>query len=1225
MTSAKISIKFNKSLVPTVKDPLSTKELLARVQTLSEELSILDTIDKSKPLARIEVDLVNKKLLNHTSIGVQIYVCCCIADILRLSAPEAPYSANQLSDIFKAFIKQFKRLSDSNNTYFQQHCYLLKRLVEAKSTILITDVPDSEALIESLFQTFYNLTKQDFPSQLETLISDILSEVISEAEVIPHNVIDLILNKFLLHDDSKLITGNITSPEFTFSLTICENNVDRLSRLVGQYFSEILYESSTTDKSSTDLVELMEKLTKIHKLSVQLWKFIPEILSSVMSLLDDELNAEDEQIRLLATATIGKMLGCKESKSNFFVTHKETWIIWLKKTSDVSSTVRAKWVEQLPNIITNNKYVTSEISSALSTCLHKCLVDIDDKVRVGACHSIKEIPVELFFNKVITKNIVQDLFQTIREKNVTIRNVTIDVLGKLYNSHMNNRELLTDEELTKMIGNIPNQILNLVYINDKDINCMVDLSLFEALLPITELDTSRRVKRLVQLYSALDEKGKESFIAINKRQSQFSKVLNTLIETGDIFAKSTSVEDIDKSVFAKLDKILNWICVSFPDDRNSFVCFERLVKLARPRFFHLIKLCISSDSDFNTIRNSMKELFKKLSDSKNIQLQGETAISTSDMVYNVKLLLLRSSVLCYNKSNVEELIEYTKDSTTANEILEQISLVVPDVFKSHIRSLASLIIEENTKKSNVLRTVYHFVKKYPEWFPKEISFMESLKKLAQVGTPREARYAVKIIGISPSKELYSAEIVNEIYPLDLESEHFCTHLSSIGELFKADRLSIIDKEVEITELLIKHLFLTNRNLDREQIDKFEWIDEDELDDNKLHSTLYEKVLAIRLFVNNLKSIDDSNLTSEEKDKAKAKAQPVTRLLMSFIGNNGEIINKKNETYPTPEPYKSKLRLTAGVYLLKLAKFPIYNELFLPPTLRRMTFLINDSEYNVRSKFVTCLQAKLANEEISEKFLPLIFFIAIEPNHELKESVTIWINSMVKRSESKNNIKFEKSLIRLIHTLAHHDQFLTLIEDGSNESKVNAYNFSCRFLTYFIKLIGKSENISLLYYLSSRVKQYRDGSLATAEYEKSNLPEQALHLYRISELTQLIIKQYSDDKSWPLATWPGGKINLPSDIYAPMSSPEEARSIVGRVFIPEDIQADVLNSIRKKLHGSKRKNTPLVSSSVPKRQKVKKTVKTKSPSEPTRKSSRITRVDYKDQLSDSEYGSSEDEN
>ena len=79
----------------------------------------------------------------------------------------------------------------------------------------------------------------------------------------------------------------------------------------------------------------MDILKKVHHLSIQLWKFIPSVSSSVMALIDDELNADDEKVRILATVTIGQMLGSlvylSAQPTLTFATHKQTWNNWLKK------------------------------------------------------------------------------------------------------------------------------------------------------------------------------------------------------------------------------------------------------------------------------------------------------------------------------------------------------------------------------------------------------------------------------------------------------------------------------------------------------------------------------------------------------------------------------------------------------------------------------------------------------------------------------------------------------------------------------------------------------------------------------------------------------------------------------------------------------------------------------------------------------------------------------
>lgn len=41
-------------------------------------------------------ELVAVGLLQHKDDGVKAYTACCLADMLRLHAPDAPYTANQL-------------------------------------------------------------------------------------------------------------------------------------------------------------------------------------------------------------------------------------------------------------------------------------------------------------------------------------------------------------------------------------------------------------------------------------------------------------------------------------------------------------------------------------------------------------------------------------------------------------------------------------------------------------------------------------------------------------------------------------------------------------------------------------------------------------------------------------------------------------------------------------------------------------------------------------------------------------------------------------------------------------------------------------------------------------------------------------------------------------------------------------------------------------------------
>ncbi len=50
-------------------------------------------LDSLKGVTR---DLINANLIGHKDQGVRAYVACCISDLLRLYAPDAPYTVREL-------------------------------------------------------------------------------------------------------------------------------------------------------------------------------------------------------------------------------------------------------------------------------------------------------------------------------------------------------------------------------------------------------------------------------------------------------------------------------------------------------------------------------------------------------------------------------------------------------------------------------------------------------------------------------------------------------------------------------------------------------------------------------------------------------------------------------------------------------------------------------------------------------------------------------------------------------------------------------------------------------------------------------------------------------------------------------------------------------------------------------------------------------------------------
>lgn len=76
---------------------VSTDRLLRDLKTVQVELAQMDQDDVDlDSLLPITKQLVQPTLMLHKDRGVKIALACCLADVLRLFAPDAPYTALEL-------------------------------------------------------------------------------------------------------------------------------------------------------------------------------------------------------------------------------------------------------------------------------------------------------------------------------------------------------------------------------------------------------------------------------------------------------------------------------------------------------------------------------------------------------------------------------------------------------------------------------------------------------------------------------------------------------------------------------------------------------------------------------------------------------------------------------------------------------------------------------------------------------------------------------------------------------------------------------------------------------------------------------------------------------------------------------------------------------------------------------------------------------------------------
>jgi sister-chromatid-cohesion protein PDS5 len=90
-------LRFKQPLVGRPGKQVSVGDLLTRLKTLLDELRTIDQEEAHRDsLMPVAQELAHQSLLQHKDNGVRAWTVCCVVDMLKLFAPDAPYPASKL-------------------------------------------------------------------------------------------------------------------------------------------------------------------------------------------------------------------------------------------------------------------------------------------------------------------------------------------------------------------------------------------------------------------------------------------------------------------------------------------------------------------------------------------------------------------------------------------------------------------------------------------------------------------------------------------------------------------------------------------------------------------------------------------------------------------------------------------------------------------------------------------------------------------------------------------------------------------------------------------------------------------------------------------------------------------------------------------------------------------------------------------------------------------------
>lgn len=1113
-------------------------------------------------------------------------------------------------------------LFDPLNSYNSQHKYVLFSFAEVRSIVLLLDVEGSDSLLLQLFQTIFDgvsgSKKEQISKDVEFNMQEMLGALIEEAPSLPAKVVDVIMAQFLRaatpgtrHDHVPVDDNQATlllrqEPEaYQMAKNLCHLFPEKMSRFVSQYFSDVIMDATSfagrgngqKDGAGSDDEEGpvapseadLKELRKAHMLIREIWRAAPMILQNVVPQVDAELSADNVELRLLATETLGDMISgigaagppppptldpsaypplrldsepadnaaanvltTPLSTQSFSQSHPVVYHNFISRKNDKTAAIRAAWTVAAGHILSTSAGgigLSREEESVLVQGMGEKLNDSDEKVRLAAVKAIesfkfRDVILQLAVNGGVSKDgsVLSNLADRCRDKRPPVRVEAMSLLGNLWG--VGTGELLAgNEAVSAALSGIPTRIFNVFYANDPDLNALLDVVIYEYLLPLSYPPPPKkgaksangasqsqsaassgfdqdaiRAERILLLARSLDSAAKKAFFALQARQPQFSNIVEQFIKLCELYNGGVMDDNAEKKT-QNLNKTIAYICQFLADPVKTKSDLLKFAKANERRNYHLIRYIIGQEHDFKTVYKALKEL------SKRIQASKEPSVLDTLLP-----LLYRSGCFMFNRSHLPTFMDCSKSDknglgSIAHELLNEISQRNPELFKAHVGDLCKDLVDQapTPTKANdpavvdSLKACASYSRKYPKEIPSDRNFIQTMSSYALHGQPpKAAKYAVHVL--LSKKDNKSQSIASDLVQKTLKDwefggDYFLNKLTALSQLELLAPKAVEGVDEKVLNICVQQLLLEVRAEASDNDPK--WVEDAALDDE-----CKAKCLALKILVNRLRSMDDV-------ESAKASTKATWKLLRTLISKGGELCKTKD----TPSHHKSRLRSVAAKLILKLCTQKHFDDQLSPTDFDNLAWVTQDEVTEVRHSFISKLQKYLAEGKLRSRYYTIIFLTAFEPSTDFKHRVETWIRSRARHFQDAKQPVMEAVMPRLLSLLAHHPDYSLEPDELVDHA---------RYLVFYTSLVATEANIGLINKYAERVKQTKD-----AVY-----PDWDNHRV-LSDLAQTVIRKWQERKNWTFEAYPG-KIGLPLGLYTALQTHDEAQEVAEKQYIPEGV-------------------------------------------------------------------------
>ncbi|XP_070971674.1 sister chromatid cohesion protein PDS5 homolog A-like [Oncorhynchus clarkii lewisi] len=987
--------------VKEITEKISNDEVVKRLKMVVKTYMDMDqdSEEEKQQYLNLALHLASEFFLRNPNKDVRLLVACCLADIFRIYAPEAPYTSHdKLKDIFLFITRQLKGLEDTKSPQFNRYFYLLENLAWVKSYNICFELEDCNDIFIQLFKTLFSVINNSHNQKVQMHMLDLMSSIIMEGDGVTQELLDTILiNLIPAHK-------NLNKQAYDLAKTLLKRTVQTIETCIANFFNQVLVmgKSSVSDLSE-HVFDLIQELFSID----------PLLLTSVMPQLEFKLKSNDGEERLAVVRLLAKLFGAKDSE--LATQNRPLWQCFLGRFNDIHVPVRLESVKFASHCLMNHPDLARDLTEFLKVRSHDPEEAIRHDVIVTIINAGKK-----------DLNLVNDqLLGFVRERTLDkrwrVRKEAMMGLAQLFKKYCLHHE--AGKEQAQKISWIKDKLLHIYYQNSIDDKLLVEKIFAQYMVPHS-LDTEEKMKCLYYLYACLDTNAVKALNEMWKCQNMLRGLVRELLDLHKLPASEANTT----AMFGKLMTISK----NLPDAGKAQDFMKRFNQVLGEDEKLRVQLdtLISPTCSCKQAELCVREITRKLTFPKQ---------PTNPFLEMVKFLLERIAPVHIDSEAISALVKLLNKSIegTADddeegvtpdtairsglELLKVLSFTHPTAFHSAetYESLLQCLKMEDDKVAEAAIQIFRNTGQKIETELQQIrsTLIPVLHQKAKRGTPHQAKQAVHCIhAIFCNKEVQLAQIFEPLSrSLNADvPEQLITPLVSLGHisLLAPDQFASPMKAI-VANFIVKDLLMNDRSVGNKN-GKL-WTSDEEVSPEVL-----AKVQAIKLLVRWLLGM---------KNNQSKSANSTLRLLSAMLVSEGDLTEQKKIS----KSDMSRLRLAAGGAIMKLAQEPVYHDIITPEQFQLCGLVINDECYQVRQIFAQKLHLALVKLLLPLEYLAVFSLCAKDPVKERRAHARQCLlkNISIRREFINNNPLTHDKMMSLlpeyvvpymIHLLAHDPDF-----------------------------------------------------------------------------------------------------------------------------------------------------------------------------------------------------------